>query len=138
MFDECYLRLGRGPFASCTPLTVQLLAGSMPCRRRMSTDLRGALDRRRRRQAVERQPCRRARADLAGGQHDAAAGDARDRGSEPASIRAEALEEGSRARYHLEALRDLWAAHEVILPADFARLKHFLASEARDACSRSR
>ena len=26
MFEDCYLRLGKGPFAGCTPLTPALLA----------------------------------------------------------------------------------------------------------------
>jgi hypothetical protein len=67
MFDDCYLRLGRGPFASCTPLTVQLLAAlyALPARMSLTCAARWKTPGR---QAVERQPCRRARADRAGGQ----------------------------------------------------------------------
>lgn len=133
MFDDCYLRLGRGPFASCTPLTVQLLAGLYALPARDEPDLRGALD-----NGGEGTPWSASLAVAPEQTLQAVSAMLRQVmlatvDLNPASIRAEALEGGCRARYHLEALLDLWAANEAILPADLARLKHFLASEARDA-----
>ena len=52
---------------------------------------------------------------------------------QPSSINIERLPEGSRARLHLESLRDLWAENEAAIPADLRVLKALLECDATDA-----
>ena len=44
MFEDCYLRLGKGPFASCTPLTPALLASLYALPERADVPLRQVLE----------------------------------------------------------------------------------------------
>lgn len=133
MFDACYLRLGQGRFASCTPLTVSLVSSlyALP-----------ACDEPQLRAAVEASGAGQPWADslaVAPDQTITAIGAMlrqvmlATRHLESAQIDTSGLPEGSRARLHLEALHDLWAAHLEILPADLRSLKHFLACEPSDA-----
>jgi hypothetical protein len=138
MFDDCYLRLGRGPFASCTPLTVQLLAALYALPARPEPDLRSILE-----DAGQDWPWSASLA-IAPEQTGQAVGAMlrqvmlASENLDPASIVTEALEPGSRARCHLEALRVLWGAQSAAIPADLARLKDFLACGRRMRSSLSR
>ncbi len=44
MFEDCYLRLGKGQFASCTPLTPALLASLYALPERADVPLRPVLE----------------------------------------------------------------------------------------------
>ena len=132
MFDACYLRLGQGRFASCTPLTVSLVSSLYALPACDEPQLRAAVD-----ASGAGQPWADSLA-VAPDQTIAAIGAMlrqvmlATRDLEPARIDTSGLPEGSRARLHLEALRDLWTAHPEIVPADLQSLKHFLACDPSD------
>lgn len=133
MFDDCYLRLGRGCFASCTPLTVSLLSSLYALPACDESHLRVGVE-----TSGTDQPWSNSLT-VAPEQTIAAISAMlrqvmlATRGLDPAQIDTNGLPAGSRARVHLEALRELWTTHPAIVPADLQSLAHFLACEPGDA-----
>lgn len=133
MFEDCYVRLGRGPFASATPLSAQLLGSLYALPERADVALREVLE-----AAGDGKPWSESLA-IAPEQTATAVGAMlrqvmlATRDLKPASLNTGALAEGSRVRFHLQALIELWIAHPALLPSDLAKLKDFLGSEAGDA-----
>ena len=133
MFEDCYLRLGKGRFASCTPMTPALLASLYALPERADVPLRPVLE------AVgDGQPWSESLA--VAPEQTAAAVSAMLRqvmlatpDLDPARINTSALPEGSRARTHLEALVALWRAHPEAIPAEIRKLGDLLACGAGDA-----
>lgn len=133
MFEDCYLRLGKGRFASCTPMTPALLASLYALPERTDVPLRPVLE------AVgDGQPWSESLA--VAPEQTAAAVAAMLRqvvfatpDLDPARINTSALPEGSRARTHLEALVALWRAHPEVIPAEIRKLGDLLACAAGDA-----
>jgi hypothetical protein len=133
MFEDCYVRLGRGPFASATPLTAQLLGSLYALPECADVPVREALV------AVGNgQPWSESLA-IAPEQTAAAVGAMlrqvmlATRDLEPTSIDTSTLPQDSRVRIHSQALLGLWISHPGVLPSDLAKLKDFLSSEAVDA-----
>jgi hypothetical protein len=133
MFEDCHLRLGRHPFTSASPLTVSLLSSLYALPHHDEQPLRLVLE-----ATATNLPWSESLA-VAPEATTAAVG-AMLRAVmlatpdlEPGSIPTHALPAGARARVHLEALRDLWAANPTIVPADLRALKDFLACTATDA-----
>ncbi len=130
MFDDCHLRLGQGPFAHCTPLTVSLLASLYALPARDDASLRGVLEA----QASE-QPWSASLA-IAADQTTAAVGAMlrtvmlATSNLDSETIDVEAIPDKGRARAHLAALRDIWRAHPEVIPSDLAQLKDFLGAPA--------
>lgn len=133
MFDDCHLRVGRAPFASCMPLTPQLLASLYALPEQRDKPLRSALD-----SLGEGQPWSESLI-VAPEQTAVAVGlmlrhlMLATHDLEPASIKTESLPDGERARVHVEALRDLWISDLAVIPSDLASLVEFLDCEASDA-----
>lgn len=133
MFNDCYLRLGKVPFASCTPLTVQLLASLYALPERSDTSLRTALE-----AMADGQPWSESLVVAPEQTCSAVTAMLRQvmlatRDLEPTSIDSGALPEGSRSRAHLEALLGLWRTHPEVTPSDLLKLKDFLNCVAGDA-----
>ncbi len=133
MFEDCYVRLGRGPFASATQLTAQLLGSLYALPECAYVPVREALE------AVGAgQPWSDSLA-IAPEQTSAAVGSMlrnvmlATRDLEPASIDTSTLPQDSRVWIHLQALLGLWIAHPAVLPSDLAKLKDFIGCEAGDA-----
>lgn len=133
MFDDCYLRLGKAPFASAVPLTLPLLASLYALPTRGEAPLRPVLEAMGGAQpwseSLSIAPEATAAAVGAMLRHVMMGAPHLD----PARIDVGALAPGSRARAHLGALVDLWRAHPEITPADVRRLGDLLACGAGDA-----
>ena len=133
MFDGCYLRLGQGPFVSCSPLTVELLASFYALPAYAEPSLRAALE-----QASKAAPWA-ASFKVAPEQTATAVGAMLRQvmlatpDLESDSIDTSRLPQGERVRVHLDALRELWALQPDILPADLGKLKALLGCMASDA-----
>lgn len=130
MFDGCYLRLGQGPFVSCSPLTVELLASLYALPAHAEPSLRATLE-----QAGTAPPWA-ASFEVAPEQTATAVGAMLRQvmlatpDLEADSIDISSLPQGERVRVHLDALRKLWAVQPDIIPADLATLKDFLGVPA--------
>ena len=132
MFTNAYIRIGLTPFASCQPLQPSLLASLFVLPLGETRSLRDVLE-----QTKEDLPWSEsyllapeqtvASLSLMLSELMMASSDLR-----PETIDCESLPLGSRARFHLEALRDLWAANLEIMPPDLAVLKAFLACDIED------
>jgi hypothetical protein len=133
MFEDCYLRLGKGRFVSCTPLTVGLLASLYALPERAEVPLRTALE-----AARDGQPWSESLA--VAPEQTASAVTAMLRqvmlatpDLDPARIEMSALSDGSRAKAHLGALVELWRAHPEVAPAELRKLGDLLSCGAADA-----
>lgn len=133
MFENCHLRIGDAPFASCMPLSPQLLASlyalphcaEKPLREVLETlgdDVPWA-------ESFAVAPEQSATAVAAMLRHLIMA----THDLEPDSITTDALPSGGRACFHVEALRDVWIGNPAIVPSDLAMLKSLLACEAGEA-----
>lgn len=133
MFEDCYLRLGKGRFASCTPLTSALLASLYALPERGDVPLLPVLeamgDAQPWNESLTVAPEQTAAAVAAMLRHVMLATPDLD----PARIDTSALPEGSRARTHLEALIALWRAQPEVTPSDIRKLGDVLACGAADA-----
>ncbi|MGE4307412.1 MAG: hypothetical protein AB7E24_25685, partial [Novosphingobium sp.] len=133
MFENCHLRIGDAPFASCMPLSPQLMASLYALPYCAEIPLREALETQGKdapwAESFAVAPEQTATAVAAMLRHLMMA----TRDLEPGSIATEALPSGARARTHIEALRDLWLGNPAIVPSELAILKAFLAYEAGDA-----
>ena len=133
MFEDCYLRLGKGRFASCTPLTPALLASLYALPERADVPLRQMLE------AIgEGQPWCESFAVAPEQTTAAVAAMLRQvmlatSDLDPASISTSNLHDGSRAKTHLDALIGLWRAHPEVTPSEIRKLGDFLAYGAGDA-----
>lgn len=133
MFEDCYLRLGKGRFASCTLLTPALLASLYALPELGDVPLLPVLD-----AMADGQPWSESLA-VAPDQTAAAVATMLRQvmlatpDLEPAQIDTSALSEGSRARTHLEALIALWRIHPEVTPGEIRKLGNFLACSAADA-----
>lgn len=133
MFEYCHLRIGDAPFASCMPLSPQLLASFYALPHCAEMPLREVLEAQGKdapwAESFTVAPEQTATAVAAMLRHLMMATP----DLEPGSIVTEALPTGGRARAHIEALRDLWLGNLAIVPSELAILKAFLACEAGDA-----
>ncbi|WCT80263.1 PD-(D/E)XK nuclease family protein [Novosphingobium humi] len=133
MFADCYLRLGKAPFASAAPLTVSLLSSLYALPARGEAPLRPVLE-----ALGEGHPWSESLT-IAPEQSAAAVGAMLRHvmmaapGLDPARVDVSVLVPGSRARAHLGALVDLWRAHPETMPADLQVLGDLLACGAGDA-----
>lgn len=133
MFENCHLRIGDAPFASCMPLNAQLLASLYALPHCTEKPLREVLD------ALSDDvpwaesfvvaPEQTAGAIATMLRHLMMA----TRDLVPTSIMTDAMPKESRARIHIDALRDLWLGNPTILPSDLAGLKAFLSCDANEA-----
>ncbi|MDE1918042.1 MAG: PD-(D/E)XK nuclease family protein [Sphingomonadales bacterium] len=132
MFDDCYLRLGKPPFTSCVPLTVNLLASLYALPERVEVPLRGALE-----GMPGHQPWSESLA-VAPDQTASSVGAMLRQVAlatehlDPVAVDAGGLPDNSRARAHLGALLGLWQAHPEVLPSDLRKLGDLLTTEAGD------
>ena len=133
MFENCHLRIGHAPFASCMPLSPQLLASLYALPHCAEMPLREVLEAQSKdapwAESFTVAPEQTATAVAAMLRHLMMA----TRDLEPGSIATAVLATGGRARTHIEALRDLWFGNPAIVPSELAILKAFLACEAGDA-----
>ncbi|MBX9661169.1 MAG: PD-(D/E)XK nuclease family protein [Nitrospiraceae bacterium] len=133
MFENCHLRIGDAPFASCMPLSPQLLASLYALPHCIEKPLREVLETLgdnvpwAESFAVAPEQTASAIATMLGHLIMAT------RDLEPGSITTDALPSDGRARIHIDALRDLWHGNPAIVPSDLAMLKAFLACEAAEA-----
>lgn len=133
MFQDWYIRIGQGSVAGCLPLTASLLGSLYALPRAEQEDILAIL------QSLPGDWPWSASLSVAPEQT------AKEIGAmirqvmlatarlDPAEIDVETLPQGSRARLHLAALRDLWAARPEVVPTDIATLGAFLAVEPGDA-----
>ena len=133
MFDDCHLRLGQAPFACTTPMTATLLASLYALPHHEERPLYPILA-----AAAHGQPWSTSLAVAPEATTVAVGAMLRavmlaTPDMEPGAIVADGLPVGSRARVHLEALRDLWRANPGVVPADLAAMKDFLGTSAADA-----
>ncbi len=133
MFEDCYLRLGKGRFASCTPLTPALLASLYALPERADVPLRQVLE------AIgEGQPWSDSFA-VPPEQTTAAVGAMLRQvmlatpDLDPAKISTSNLHDGSRAKTHLEALIALWRNHPAVTASEIRKLGDLLAYGVGDA-----
>jgi len=133
MFDDCYLRLGKGRFANCTPLTPALLASLYALPEQADVMLRPVLE------AIgDGQPWSESFA-IAPEQTTAAVAAMLRQvmlatsDLDPARISTSNLPDGSRAKTHLNALIALWREHPEAIPSDISRLGSLLAYGAGEA-----
>src|SRR3989344_1337971 len=133
MFENCHLRRGAAPFASCMPLSPQLLASLYALPHCTEKPLREVLE-----TLGDNVPWAESfavapeqTASAIGAMLGHSMGATRD--LEPGSITTDALPSDGRARVHIDALRDLWAGSPAIVPSDLATLKAILACEAAEA-----
>ena len=125
MFENCHLRIGHAPFASCKPLSPQLLASLYALPHCAEMPLREVLESQGEdapwAESFAVSPEQTATAVAAMMHHLMMA----TRDLEPETIATEALPSGGRARVHIEALRDLWLSNPAIVPSELAILKAF-------------
>lgn len=133
MFQDWYVKIGQGPVAGCLPLTAPLLgslyalpqveeADTLAILQSLSGDWPWSA-------SLAVAPEQTAK-EIGTMMRQVMLATAR---LDPAEIGAETLPQGSRARLHLAALHDLWAARPEVVPADIATLGAFLATDTRDA-----
>ncbi len=133
MLQDCYVRIGRGRIAGCVPLTVSLLSSLYALPQAEEPDLLAVL------QGIGDGFPWAGSLLVAPEQTATIVGTMlrqvmlSTRMLDPTEVAAEMLPEGSRARLHLSALRNLWATRPEIVPADLVVLKGFLAMGADDA-----
>ena len=133
MFEDCYLRLGKGRFASCTALTPALLASLYALPERADVPLRPILE-----AMGDGQPWSESFAVAPDQTTVAVAGMLRQVmmatiDLDPALIDTSMLPDGSRAKTHLEALIALWRSHSEVTPSEIRKLGDLLAYGAGDA-----
>ena len=118
MFEDCYLRLGKGRFASCTALTPALLASLYALPERADVPLRPILE-----AMGDGQPWSESFAVAPDQTTAAVAGMLRQVmmatiDLDPALIDTSMLPDGSRAKTHLDALIALWRSHSEVTPSE--------------------
>lgn len=133
MFEDCYLRLGKGCFASCTPLTPALLASLYALPERADVPLLQILEK-----IGDGQPWSESFAVAPEQTTAAVAAMLRQvmlatSDLDPASINTSNLHDGSRAKTHLDALIGLWRTHPEVTPSEVRKLSDLLACGAGDA-----
>jgi hypothetical protein len=133
VFQDCYLRIGTAPLAGCLPLSAALIASLYALPQPDEPDLIAIL------QGTPGDWPWAGSLAVAPEQTAQAVGamlrqvmlaTAR---LDPAEVHAEALPQGSRARVHLGALRDLWRGRPEVAPGDLAVLRAFLDAGAGEA-----
>lgn len=130
MFEDCYLQMGKGKLASCTPLTVSVLASLYALPAQQEAPMRLALE------DFDGSLPWSTSFSVAPEQTAAAVSTAlrqvvlSNPDLDPDNIDCAALPAGSRARTHLEALVTLWRNHPEVVPADLRQLRDLLACTA--------
>lgn len=133
MFEEVYLRLGSGGVQGCLPLTPEILSSLYILPAFSDTDFSSIL-------AHWSKPAPWSKSLLVAPEQTAQAVALMLRrvilatdDLDSSSIPSGSLLEDTRARWHLQALLDLWQENPDIMPADLCILKAFLASSPSDA-----
>ncbi len=133
MFEDCYLRFGKGRFASCTALTSALLSSLYALPERAEVPLLPVLetmdDGQPWAESFAVAPDQTAAAIAAMLRHVMLATPDLD----PSHIDTSRLPKGSRAKAHLDALIALWRAHPEATPAEIRKLGDLLNCGADDA-----